>query len=438
MALGGGSWTSQTKELPGTYINFINAEKASEALSARGIASIPLELDWGIDGDIFEVTKADFEDNAQRIFGYHKSHDKMKNLRELFTGGTTTLYTYRLNSGVKAANTFCTALFTGIRGNDIKTVIVVNVDDATKFDVKTLIDNAIVDSQTVATAAGLLANDYVTFKSEATLAATAGTALSGGANAASVVGTNYSDYLALLESYSFNTLGCPSVDETICALFDAFTVRMRDELGMKFQLVRKKLTVLANHEGLIQVENSVLDVGAPAYALVYWVTGAESGCNVSATLTGKPYTGEYTIDVSYQQTPLINFTKTGVFVFHKVGRKIKVLKDINSFTAYTDLKGKDFMNNQTIRVIDQIANDIAVIFNDTYMGEVPNDETGRLGLWNDIVDEHNALVTARALKSFDSANLTISQGDTKTSVLMNDAVEIMNCMDTLYMQVKVA
>ena len=37
MALGGGSFTVQNKELPGAYINFVSAASASPELSARGL-----------------------------------------------------------------------------------------------------------------------------------------------------------------------------------------------------------------------------------------------------------------------------------------------------------------------------------------------------------------------------------------------------------------
>lgn len=59
MALGGGTFTVQNKELPGAYINFVSAASANAALSDRGIATVPLELDWGAEGEIFEVTNED-------------------------------------------------------------------------------------------------------------------------------------------------------------------------------------------------------------------------------------------------------------------------------------------------------------------------------------------------------------------------------------------
>ena len=64
MALGGGTFIAQNKVLPGTYINFISASKASATLSDRGIAALPLELDWGVDGAVFTVTSEDFQKNS--------------------------------------------------------------------------------------------------------------------------------------------------------------------------------------------------------------------------------------------------------------------------------------------------------------------------------------------------------------------------------------
>ncbi|HBF6506491.1 TPA: phage tail protein, partial [Clostridioides difficile] len=47
MALGGGTFVTQNKVLPGSYINFVSATRATSSLSDRGIVAMPLELDWG-------------------------------------------------------------------------------------------------------------------------------------------------------------------------------------------------------------------------------------------------------------------------------------------------------------------------------------------------------------------------------------------------------
>ena len=74
MALGGGTFTTQNKRLPGTYTNFSSIQVANSNLSDRGIATMPLELDWGVDGEIFDVSETDFEKYALRIFGYEQSY----------------------------------------------------------------------------------------------------------------------------------------------------------------------------------------------------------------------------------------------------------------------------------------------------------------------------------------------------------------------------
>ena len=183
MALGGGTFLTQNKILPGSYINFISAAKASAALADRGYAAMGLEMDWGIENEVFSVTNGDFQKESLKMFGYDYSSDKLKGLRDLFLN-LKTLYAYRLNGGgAKAANSFATAKYSGIRGNALKVVIQVNTDDEAAFDVSLYIDDTtLLDKQTVKSAAELKDNDYVIWKTGATLAATAGEALTGGTN----------------------------------------------------------------------------------------------------------------------------------------------------------------------------------------------------------------------------------------------------------------
>ena len=138
MALGGGTFVTQNKVLPGSYINFVSLTRASATLSDRGVVAMPLELDWGVENAIFEVTKADFQKDSLKILGYAYTDDKMKGLRDLFMN-IKTLYAYNLASGgEKASNTFATAKYGGVRGNNLKIVIQANVDVPADFDVKTV------------------------------------------------------------------------------------------------------------------------------------------------------------------------------------------------------------------------------------------------------------------------------------------------------------
>ncbi len=435
MALGGGTFVTQNKELPGAYINFVSAANANAALSERGIATMPLELDWGVDNAVFEVTNGDFQKNSLKIFGYDYTHEKLKGLRDLFLN-TKTFYAYKLTSGgKKASNDFAEALYSGIRGNDIKIIIKQNADDDTLFDVETMLDTMMVDEQTVAKAKDLKANDFVKFKKSAELAVTAAAPLSGGENG-EVNGAAYQTYLDKIESYTFNTMGAAVTDETTKSLFTSFVQRLRDDMGIKFQLVlyNKK----ADYYGAISVKNKTLDEGWNEASLVYWVTGASAGCDVNKSNQNKIYNGEFTVDANYTQNELKKAIKAGEFTLHKVGDNIRVLEDINTMVTTSDTQGDVFKDNQTVRVMDQIANDIAVLFNTKYLGVVPNDAAGRTSLWSDIVKHHEQLQEIRAIENFSDSDVTVEQGNTKKSVVVTDLVTVVNAMSKLYITVTVA
>jgi len=434
MALGGGSFTTQNKELPGAYINFVSAASASATLSARGIATMPLELDWGVEGEVFEITNEDFQKRSQKILGYAYDHAKLKGLRDLFIGAKT-LYAYRLNGGgAKAANTFAEARYSGIRGNDIKIVIQANADDEAKFDVITYLGTVAVDTQTVAKAADLVANDYVVFKADAVLAVTAATPLEGGTNG-EVNGASYQAYLDRIEAYTYNTMGVVTDDATTIKLFNSFNKRLRDEMGIKFQLVTYNNA--ADFMGIISVKNKVTDEGWSAASLVYWVTGIQAGCEVNKSCQNKKYDGEFTVDVAYTQTQLKQCIKNGEFVLHRVNSDIRVLDDINTMVTTSDTCGDVFKDNQTIRVIDQLGNDDAVLFNTKYLGVVPNNASGRTSLWSDLVKIRQNLQDMGAIENFADSDVTIAQGDTKKAVVVTSGVEVVNAMGKLYMTVTV-
>ena len=436
MALGGGNFVTQNKELPGAYINFVSASAANASLSERGIATMPLELDWGVSGEIFEVTSEDYRKNSLEIFGYESSSDKLKGLWDLFRNAQT-LYGYRLNgAGKKAGNDLAEARYAGVRGNDLKITVQANADEETLFDVKTFLGTTVVDEQTVSKGEDLADNKFVKWKSGITLEAAAGLPLTGGENG-ETTGADHQAYLDQAESYTFHVMGAAVTDDTTKALYAAYNKRLRDEMGVKFQLVLYDYAK-ADSMGVISVNNKVLDEGWGEAGLVYWVTGASAGCAVNQSNQNKKYDGAFPVETPYTQSQLKAAIQAGQFTFHLVGKEVRVLKDINTLTTLTDTMGELFRDNQTIRVIDQIGNDIAVLFNTKYLGVVPNDAAGRISLWSDIVAHHRQLEQIRAIEDFSDADVVIEPGNTKKSVTVTDTVTVVNAMDKLYMTVTVA
>ena len=74
MALGGGTWLTQNKVLPGTYVIFSSVAKASATLSDRGHAAAPFKLSWGPENEVFAVTSGEFQKNSKAIFGLSLIH----------------------------------------------------------------------------------------------------------------------------------------------------------------------------------------------------------------------------------------------------------------------------------------------------------------------------------------------------------------------------
>lgn len=430
MALGGGTFVSQNKILPGSYINFISLASADAALSDRGVAAMALDLDWGVDGEVFVVTREDFTKRSQEVFGYDYGHEKMKGLRDLFLN-IHTLITYKLSSGgVKAQNVYATAKHAGTRGNDLKIAIQPTVDNPSNFEVVTYLGTRAVDEQIVSKETDLVANAYVTFKPGLTLGTAAATPLTGGTNG-TVDGASHQSFLDKAESYSYNAMGVVSDEVAINKLYATHAKRMRDERGQKFQVV--VYNEAADFEGVVNVKNAV--AGEKEAALVHWVTGIVAGTAVNASALNRIYDGEFDVNVEYTQTELEQAIQAGEFTLHRVGSDIRVLNDINSLVTFTPEKGRIFQDNQTIRVIDQIANDIASLFANKYLGQIPNDQSGRVSLQSDIVTHHLELQALRAIEAFSEDDVTVELGNDKKSVIANDAVTIINTMEKLYMSV---
>lgn len=437
MALGGGTFLTQNKILPGAYINFISVASASATLSDRGIATIPLEMNWGPEGEVITVELGDFQKNSQKIFGYAYTADELKPMREIFLHAKK-VHFFRLNaSGTKATCTYATAKYPGTRGNDLRIVIEANENsqpEAKLYDVSTFLGTLQVDQQkAISQMSDLKNNDYVDFNTGASLGLTASTPLTSGANG-TVEDATYQTYLDKMEAYTFNAMGCLSTNPTITALFASFCKRMRDDVGKKFQVVCFRN--LADYEGVVSVKNGLVgDIENPA--LIPWATGVVAGTAVNKSATNMDYDGEYAVDTDYTQSELEAGITEGSFMFHLVDDNVVVLEDINTFTSITDEKSSDFSSNQTIRVLDQIANDIAVLFGTKYIGKVPNDASGRISLWNDIVKHHQELQNIRAIENFNPDNVTVAQGDTKKAVVVADYVTPVNAMAQLYMTVYV-
>lgn len=431
MALGGGTFTTQNKVLPGAYVNVVSASRASATLGERGVVAMPIALTWGNSGEVITVTAEEFIKNSMKIFGYSYDAAEMEALREVFKHAQK-VHVYNLATGGEKAAALtnghpylAAAKKAGSRGNDLKLVMQKNIDDESMYDVTLYMGTSVVFSQTVSESTELKENEFVTWNVYGELHVTAGIPFTGGTNG-TVDTVAYQEALNALESYNFNVLTCPTVDAI--DLYIAFTKRMRDNVGVKFQTVIPAVTN-ADYEGVVQV---------PAEQQVTaWVAGALAGCAINKSCTNMLYDGEKTITCNRTQSELETCIQDGVFVFHKVEDEVRVLMDINSFVSVTDEKNDLFCNNQTIRVIDERSNTAASIFNTKYLGKVQNDASGRVSFWGDLVTHAKQMESMRAIETYDTESLTVEQGEKKGSVVTNEALTIIGTMEKLYLTSKI-
>lgn len=437
MALGGGTWVTQNKIMPGSYINIVSADKNTSTLGERGIVALPIALEWGTTENVLTIMQKDFQRYSMKLLGFDYMDDKLLPFREVFKHATKVLVYNIAQGGTKATCTYATAKGEGTRGNDLKIVIAENVDDETKFDVITYLGTVIVDEQTVSAMADLVENDYVTWKTDATLEATAGVSLTGGAGCASEQETaNIQKALDVFEAYQFTVLHAPHAgDATINALCAEYTKRRRDQDGVKFQTVVSNVAKIAyDYEGVVSVANMGKFNNADEH-LSYWVAGAVAGCAVNKSCTNMTYDGELEAVVKTKQTELEELILAGHFAFHKVDDEIRVLTDVNSLVKFTKEKGKDFQKNQVIRVIDERANYVARCYNNDFLGKVQNDKAGRVSFWNALETHARELEQIRAIQNYNSGELIVEAGEEKDAVVVNEALEPTVAMEKLYMTI---
>ena len=285
---------------------------------------------------------------------------------------------------------------------------------------------------------GFETEDGTVIRAEEQLTPTAGAPLTGGADVEAITGDSHQAFLDKIEPYAFNAMCCPAADPTIVKLYAAYTERMRDEVGAKFQLVAWQPSTV-DYEGVIGVWNTATHPtieNVDEHAIVYWATGAHAGVAVNKSLTNAKYDGELVLNTQYTNAEYTAAIKAGKFMFYNDNGTTRILEDINTLLTLSDTKGEDFQSCQTMRVCDQIANDVAVLFGTRYLGTVQNDASGRSAFWGDIVHYMGDLEKIRAVENFDPDTVACEQGDKKKAVLLTmNGLNIVNAMAQLYMSV---
>lgn len=443
--MAGGTWLSQNKVRPGAYINFKAVPRPSMTVGDRGIVAIPLSLHWGAEGKFTEVLSSDLLDGTSKKLVGFTAFDEETGVLTAALGYCYKALVYRMNpGGTKASATVegsklgITAKYNGTLGNKITVVIEL---ENLLYKVSTYVDGELVDTQKITEVSELASNDYVDFSIDSTSAdpdivETAGTVLTGGDDGNTVAADAYPAYLNALQTAHFQTMCCFATDATIKGNVVAFIKRMRDDEGHYVQGVVADYEA-ADYEGIINVKNGVVVDGKnfAKEAATAIVAGMTAGANFNESNTARVVNGATQIIGELTDAEIKAALQSGGFLFSAgASGKIKVEQDINSLHTYTKDRNYSFSKNRVIRTLDEIGTTTRQTWEDTYMGKVDNNETGR-GLFKaDLVAYGNELQRLSGIQEFQgSDDIEVAQGNDLDAVVATWAVKPVDAMEKLYL-----
>lgn len=443
--MAGGIWTSQNKTIPGVYINTKSKGSVNASIGEKGIVAICEPLSFGPTGVISEYIPGT---DPTPIIGSDLTSADAAFLREMTKGSSQTngpikilIYRPAGTSGVAATATIgdltVTANYTGKRGNDITIIVAANADSG--YDVSTVVDGSVVDSQNVAGLANLVKNYWVTFSGTGSFTTTAGTALTGGVNP-TISTTDYSNFLTALEPYDFNIVCYDGSDATVRTAMKSFVVRVSDAIGKKCQVVMSGATSM-DSDRVINVNNGVKLADGTLFTAAqatWWVSGAEAGALYNQSLTYAVYPEAVEANPKKTQSQIETAVAAGDIVFIDDFGAAKVCTDINTFTSFSVDKGSEYSKNRVMRVLDQICNDVYEYFSKYFIGKLNNNDTGRNLMKGWIVQYLNEMQANNGIQNFDATDVTVVQGNTLDSVLVNIAIMPVDSVEKIYITVTVS
>ncbi|KZS45702.1 phage tail sheath protein [Paenibacillus glucanolyticus] len=442
--MAGGTWVTQNKVRPGTYINFKARPQPLGSLGDRGIAAYPAALPWGDPAGVIVLEASEFMDKSLELVGFRATDPRIRHITSAVNNASTVLL-YRLggSGAVKAKITegtlTATAKWGGSRGNDLQVVIQSNIDDPAAFDVITLLDGEEVDLQTVTVIEELQASVFIDWSGSGALTTTAGVKLAGGTDG-TASGADFSAALSAFEAYQFNVLGVPLDDSTSKQLTAAYVRRQREEEGKKIQAVLVDYAT-ADYEGIISLRNGVITsdgLQVSPEMLLWEIAAMQAAANVNESLTYAAIPNAVDAFPRLTNSETITALKNGELVITATNGAAVIEQDINTLTSFTPDRSRAFSKNRVIRVLDSLGNDIKRIFDQFYIGKVSNNDDGRALLKAEIVSYLNTLQGLGAIQNFDSqTDIAVAPGADVDAVLVELSIQPVDSIEKIYMTVEV-
>lgn len=451
--MAGGSFQSQNKIRPGAYIKFQGVPSNDNIVGSRGIVTMAAPIGWGPENELIKVTVADLYSNKlEKILGFNVYSANAKLFKAALENAHT-LLVYRADKGGTKATVQIdvaegkklkvTAKYAGATGNNIS--ISVKEAFAGGYSVNTFLGSTQKDSQIVTDIKDLVANDFVTFEGQGVIAKEAvNTLLTGGTNG-TPNNQMYTEYLAKLKTTQFDTLAAFKIGDT--ELFNGGTIKefiqeMRETRGIKCQAVINNY-VAANYEGVISTYNQGVKYAdgteLTAEEFVVWMAGATAGADVTESNTYKVVANAVEVTGNVLEDDIETLITSGyVIISKRRDGAIVVEKDINTLVNLRDDVTDAFKENKVIRLLDAVANHIALDFEQNYAGKVVQDANGRALFKASIISYLTELQNSGAIINFNSStDVMVEAGEQVDAYYSEIYIQPTYSVDKLYMIVNV-
>lgn len=421
--MAGGTWSLTNQPvLPGLYMNFVGAAGAAIQPGARGIVVAPVKAHWGPVGEFVEVNS---EAAIREMFTEDEAGGAtaFTTLYLALLGGPNKLLAYRMadstaaparlalkNTEASSVNSVrLSAKYPGERGNRFSVSIQPNslltgIKDLKLYEGGALLRTISVGEgeadQVVKAINEDSGNKWIAAEklADGTLDDITGETFSGGLSG--ITGITHADYMAAtvdFETRDFHVLTLDGVsDPALHTSLVAWLKRVREEgKGILLTLGGSEASDTADNAVEQAVQRSsafdyegIINVGSGAKLNGRNYSSAQVAAWVAGLIAGQSLKESATYAISPFEDVTRRWTRSeqeagvqgGVLLLVHDGRRVKVLRGVNSLVTLGEGQNKGWKKIRKIRVIDQINADLQRTAEDNYIGKVNNTEEGRLAL----------------------------------------------------------
>ena len=448
----GGTWTVQNKVRPGAYINFVSVPKAVGTIGERGTVAVGMPMTWGPAGELIHLTGDELLNGASLAkVGVTATDTEASLPYRVALSGCFNALLFRTDVGgakakadIAASALSVTAKYAGTTGNKITVKIVKDKPEVGSSTVEVLV-NSLLKESFIAKKITELSDiesafvDFTVSNQTAAIPETAGISLTGGTNG-EVDKNVYTNFWSLLDTKNFQCIAVYDTDASVPPLLQEKVKVWREKRGKKVQAVVYDYTT-ADYEGIISVNQGFKTATETVDTTLFpvWVASKVAGAQVNESLTAAVVQDAVEIINPIVEDAIEDALNIGRFVLsYRQDGAVCVEKDINTLHTFTADKNYAFSKNRVIRCLDEIGNNVALVFNRNYAGKVDNNANGRDLYKTEIITLMDTLKSIGAIDNFDgAADITVLPGEAVDSVVVDLTVQPVDSMEKLYMTVNV-